>query len=316
MPSFIEEINLRGLWGEGHMSIFNVGELKSQALKSWVVIVFPSLGVAVLVAFYSLFLPNVYRSSVKVVSVDTSGGGLPGALGSLGGVASLAGINLSDGGSRDNKIAKELMVSRGAVLQFLKGHDLVTRLIAGSSWEAESGREKIDSDIYDVKNSSWVGGYFENSIGPTDKAVFESYVGKLKVKDVPDSPVTVISFESFSPIFSQEVLAKLVDWVNANMRDRALLEAQSSIAFLEGELVAAEFSEVKEGIYRLVEEQYKRKMLASATHNYALNILDEAYIPDEKSGPGRTIMVLFSFVFTLFFMSFFEVFRFYVKKMP
>ena len=73
---------------------------------------------------YALSLANQYKASA-VVSPSQSGGSSLGAMaGQLGGLASLAGINIGSGESNETQEAMEIMQSRGFMEEFIQTHDL------------------------------------------------------------------------------------------------------------------------------------------------------------------------------------------------
>ena len=50
--------------------------------------------------------------------------------------------------------------------------------------------------------------------------------------------------------------------------------------------------EMKDVFYRLIQEQIKTQMLAEATPEYAFTTISQPMVPEEKSKPKRSIMVM------------------------
>ena len=61
---------------------------------------------------YALSLPNQYKATVLLAPAQEESGGLSSALGQLGGLASLAGVNIGAGGGGESKHAQEILKSR------------------------------------------------------------------------------------------------------------------------------------------------------------------------------------------------------------
>ena len=74
---------------------------------------------ALVAVFYALSIPNQYRATALVSPAEGSGGGLSGALGQLGGLASLAGVSIGGGESSEAQVAQEIMRSRGLLKSLL-----------------------------------------------------------------------------------------------------------------------------------------------------------------------------------------------------
>ena len=80
-----------------------------------------------------------------------SGGGLSGALGQLGGLASLAGVSIGGGESSESQIAQEIMKSWSFVEGFIADNDLAVEVYAAEGWSKGSNELQINQDAYDLK---------------------------------------------------------------------------------------------------------------------------------------------------------------------
>ncbi len=90
---------------------------------------------AIASVFYALSLPNEYKATAIVAPASEQGGGGLGQMaGQLGGLASLAGINLGGGESNDSVIAMEIMKTWGFQEDFIKKHDLEVPIFAARGW--------------------------------------------------------------------------------------------------------------------------------------------------------------------------------------
>jgi uncharacterized protein involved in exopolysaccharide biosynthesis len=68
---------------------------------------------AVVSVIYALSLPNQFKASALLAPAQQQSGGLSGALGDLGGLASLAGVDIGGGGGGEAQIAQEILLSWG-----------------------------------------------------------------------------------------------------------------------------------------------------------------------------------------------------------
>ena len=115
-----DEIDLRELWNalwQGKVTIIAITSVFAIA--------------SVIIA---LMLPNIYRSEALLAPAEESqGGGLSALAGQFGGLASIAGINLSDGATDPTVVAIETLKSRRFVKTFIDKHQLLVPLMA-SRW--------------------------------------------------------------------------------------------------------------------------------------------------------------------------------------
>jgi hypothetical protein len=82
------------------------------------------------------------------------------------------------------------------------------------------------------------------------------------------------------------------------LRERAIDEANRSIAFLSAESDKTSKVILKEAIGRLTEEQVKTVMLAKVREEYALKVIDPALVPepDEIVRPRRALMAILGLI--------------------
>lgn len=74
----------------------------------------------------------------------------------------------------------------------------------------------------------------------------------------------------------------LVARLNAEMRDRAINDAEVSLEYLNSELEKTKNMEIKQAIFGLVEAEVKKAMYAEVREEYALRVIDPAFPPEER----------------------------------
>jgi uncharacterized protein involved in exopolysaccharide biosynthesis len=87
--------------------------------------------------------------------------------------------------------------------------------------------------------------------------------------------------------------------LNDEMRQRAIINADASLAYLQKELATTYEVPTREAISRLMESQIKKKMLANVTQEFALRFVDEATVPDADLPvrPNKLLMTGVGLVF-------------------
>jgi uncharacterized protein involved in exopolysaccharide biosynthesis len=95
---------------------------------------------------YALYKPNIYQASVLLAPTEGDGSAALG--GQLGGLASLAGVNIGQDGSNKVVIAKEILQSRAFLTNFIQRHYLEIPLMATKGWNMERREWIYDRDVY------------------------------------------------------------------------------------------------------------------------------------------------------------------------
>jgi LPS O-antigen subunit length determinant protein (WzzB/FepE family) len=246
---------------------------------------------AVMGIFYSLSLANTYQSKVLLAPNSAEGGfELPGQ---LGGLAALAGVNLSNGGANSTSLAIEIVKSKKFLSTFIEKHELLVPLMAAKSWDLSTNILLLDEDVYNFETSSWVREVDPPlTVKPSSLEANEAFNEIMSISTNEDTGFITLSIEFYSPFLAKVWIDFLVEDLNETMRERELKDAESSIAFLTGQLEKTSLSDVKEMLFSLIEEQTKTLMLANVRKEFMFETIDPAYNPEEKASPARAIIVI------------------------
>lgn len=248
---------------------------------------------ALVSVFYALSIPNQYRATALVSPAQGSGGGLSGALGQLGGLASLAGVSIGGGESSEAQVAQEIMRSRGFIEEFISENNLAVEVFAAEGWDMGSNQLEINSDIYDVDSLLWVQDAPAGKAGePSGWELFKKFSGMVSVSEDKKTGMVSISVEYFSPELAKEWVDRLVIGINQHMQSRKLEKVNINIQYLEAQIQKTSIAEMREVFYTIIEEQIKSKMLAEASPEYAFVTVSPAMVPEEKSQPKRALICI------------------------
>jgi uncharacterized protein involved in exopolysaccharide biosynthesis len=242
--------------------------------------------------FYSLSLPNIYKSEATLApSEDSSGGGLSRMAGQLGGLASLAGINLGSSGSNKTVIALEILRSRAFLTEFVDNHKILPELMAVDSWNRDLG-VTYNKEIYNPKSDTWT-----REVEPpqSPKPTSWEYVkvfrdSVLQVKKNEENGLVTLSVSHKSPEIAQQWVSWLVEDINNAMRLRDIQEAQRSVKYLTEELEETSLSDMQQVFYQLIEQQTQTIMLANVRPEYVFQVIDPPVVPEQKDKPSRALV--------------------------
>jgi hypothetical protein len=226
-------------------------------------------------------------------SADSSGGGLSGALGQLGGLASLAGVSLGGGESSEGQIAQEIMQSWSFIEGFVEDNNLAVGVYAADGWDKSSNELRINSGLYDVSKSQWL---VENSrtgeLGPSSWTLFQAFSGILSVSKDKNSGLLKVSIEYISPLIAKQWLDLYVAAINAHMQQREMAKVTRNIEYLQIQIKKTSIAEMQQVFYTIIEEQIKNKMLAEASPEFAFESVGPSMVPEMKSQPKRALICI------------------------
>jgi uncharacterized protein involved in exopolysaccharide biosynthesis len=227
---------------------------------------------------WALLSTSIYRSAAVLVPVnaDRTAGGASAALGNLGGLASLAGINI---GSQNSKLEEALTVlrSREFIERFISDRNLLPELFP-RKWDSRAQNWRVPASRVPTL---WKGyKYFVKSI--------------LNIDADKKTGLVTVNIDWKDRSEAADWANEVVDRVNSEMRERALHDAVLSTQYLEKEREGTQFVETREAINRLIEGEIRQKMLASVTKEYVFRVVDRA-LPadiDDILRPKRWLFVL------------------------
>ena len=249
---------------------------------------------SVVSVIYALSVPNQYKASALLAPAQQQSGGLSGALGQLGGLASLAGVSIGGGDSSESQVAQEIMKSWSFIEGFIAVNDLAVEVYAAEGWSRESNQLKFDNDVYEVKTKTWL---VENDkIGqlgpPTSWQLFEKFSEMLAVSEDKKSGLISVSIEYYSPQIAKQWLDLYISSINKHMQARQVVKVSNNIEYLEAQIEKTSITEMQEVFYTIIEEQIKSQMLAEASPDYAFVAVSPSMVPEEKSQPKRALICI------------------------
>ena len=243
---------------------------------------------------YALSLANQYKASAVVSPAQSGGSSLGAMAGQLGGLASLAGINIGSGESNETQEAMEIMQSWGFMEEFIQTHDLQVPIYAAIGWDKGSNSLKLNSDLYDATSERWL--IEDNESGenraPSSWELYEEFRERVAVSQDKKSGLINISVEYYSPQIAKQWVDLFIITINDYMRARKLEQVNRNIEYLTAQIDKTAIADMREVFYQLVEEQTKSKMLAEASPEYAFVTVSRAMVPEQKSQPKRALVCI------------------------
>lgn len=219
-----------------------------------------------------------YQAAATLAPARATGGeGLLDSLGQLGGLASLAGADL---GKNDALTEESLAVLRSRTFteSFIKDRGLMPKLFH-TKWDA--------------KRNAW-----KKPPGPTPARAYKRFNKVRSVAVDKKTGLVTLQIEWRDRNEAAQWATELVARLNAEMRARAIRDAEASLRFLEQEQLNITAVATREALGRLTESQLKQRMLANVTEEYAFRVVDRALPPDadDPVWPRKSLLAAVGFV--------------------
>jgi uncharacterized protein involved in exopolysaccharide biosynthesis len=220
----------------------------------------------------AFLMTPIYRAEVLLAPVsEERAGTLSSLAGQFGDLAALAGVNF---GTNKDKSAESIaaLKSRSLSVAFIEKENLKPILFP-RKWSAENKKWKDQDDV------------------PTDWEAFEIFDKDIRAVSVDKKTgLVTLAIEWKDPTLAAKWANALVRQVNTRLRNEAIEEAEKSTAYLEKQLASTSSVEIQQAIYRLVEAQAKKKMVANAREEYAFTVIDPAVQPERIARPKRVLI--------------------------
>ena len=238
----------------------------------WTVILTTVVCLALAIAVAFLWRP-VYRGEVVFAPAGQEAeSGLASLGGQLGSLASIAGLDDGTGQLKENALA--ILQSRAFTQEIIERENLLPVLF---------------EDLWDPATSSWL----PDADVPTLGDAFELFDEIRKVSEDRITGIITLAIDWHDRELAARWANLFVMEINHRVRREAISEAEESLGYLQEELSRTSAVELRQAIYRMIETQLNRIMLANVKVEYVFDVIDPAVVPDEdKFVAPRRLLIL------------------------
>jgi uncharacterized protein involved in exopolysaccharide biosynthesis len=245
-PAYDDEIDLWELWD----TVWS---------GRWLIIAITAL-FAVGGVTYALLAQQWWRADVVLAPADKKA--IPGALGQLGGLASLAGVSIGGGGDQE---PLAVLKSRGFAREFITEQNLMPVLFKDL---------KSDGPPPDIRDAV---------------RIFE---GIRSVSDDKKTGLVTLGIRWKDPETAANWANLMVQRLNARLRAQALAESQRNVDFLQKEMASTSVVSLQQSMGRVLEGEMQKLMLARGNEQFAYKIIDPATPPKQRDAPKRALIAI------------------------
>jgi len=246
--------------------------------------IFAAVSVAV-----SLNLPNIYssRAILTITDKEIGGGSSSGPGAGMGGIAAMAGIQISSGTNDLGFTVIETIKSYDFLDHLINIDGVLENLYAAIDYDAAADQIIYDDNLYDSKTEEWI---IEK---PSNVQAYGKYISSIAVSKNKTNGFIYLNFSHFSPRFTKDFTNLIVKEVNDVIRLRDLDESNKSMHFLKAKLGDTSETEIRFTINELIKTEIKTQTFANIKENYAVEPVDSAFLPNQKSSPARALICIF-----------------------
>ena len=269
-------------------------------IKRWRLVLAAAAGAFVLAVMYLHFSTYSYTATLMVSPViSSSSDNASGKLGSLSGLASLAGINVGgDMGTQAFMLYQQGLYSRDVANDLATNPEFL-HAVFRNQWDAANKRwirppaavravVNIVKGILGMPYTPWQ---------PPNGALLQDYIAaNVAVNTDPQKPVVTITYRDKDPQFAVKFLEELDRAVDNKLRTNALVRANQYSSYISQKLNTVTNADVREALMKTLTDQEKIEMMASVTAPYAAQPFGLPSASRRPTNPTPVVVVGFAIV--------------------
>ena len=289
---------------------FSISDLIEILKKAKLVILYTTFSFFLVSSIYIFLQPNQFASSSLLSIVDDTeagGSGFQDIASRYGGLASLAGVAISNDSSSKSDLVIATLQSRDFFEHLSNIPEIYPSLVASKTYDSDSKILTLDEKIYNSEKLVWVNGK------PSILGAHLNFLNNMTVSKDKRTGFIYIAYQHISPEFAFKMARTIISEVNNVVREQHLAEAKKSISYLNNALKNTAEIATKSSITTLLDAQLKVQMIANVRQDYLVRAIDEPFLPEWKAGPTRLKFIFLSTIAGLLISAFFAMYLHYFR---
>ena len=267
-------------------------ELIRTLLQAWKTIVSITIFCTGLSVAYALYATEIFKAETLLAPAQEEKSGASSALSQFGGLAAMAGVSIPGDSNVEQVVAT--LNSRKFLRTYINHNKLIPVLF---------------EHIWDADSQAWMVPSSEDE--PTVQEALQSFKACLSVDEDKKSGLITLSISWKDPEVAAQWANDLVKQLNEQLREQAIADSQKRVGYLEQELAKTTLQDMRAVLYKLLESEKQKAMLANVNEDFALEVIDPAVAPETREKPKRKLIVAlggvcggFLGIFAVFFSQF------------
>ena len=284
--------------GEGGDDRIDLAKIVGQLWLGRKDLLFP-VGVSAVLAVIFLHVGTYYYTA-KLTLVPTQAQSQSG-LGQLGGLASLAGINISAMQSVSPfSLYPDVLKSRAVADDFARHYpDVMHRLFKGQ-WDEHDRKWMPPSGIFHKVMTTAemiIGAHVTQWVPPSSAQLQELISARVQTQQDLKKPVLTISYADPDPAFARYFLQRLNESTDRVLRRMTLDRSSQYARYLENKLATVQLSELRQVLVNSLSEQETIIMMGSSNTSFAAQTLGPAVSSLQPTSPSPWLIIFLSVTF-------------------
>ena len=257
--------------------------------------------------FVAKSTPNIYRSSALLEPQQDNQSQSSFSSSGIGGLASIAGIQLPSASGDKGLYAIETIKSKLFFKHLLQidSETILPSLMAIDSYNIDNNNITYDKKIYDQKSQKWIRLVKGNQKKvPSYIEAHDYFLSIIEIYKDKKTGYVYIAIDHQSPVFAQHILKLIISEVNTISRQREIKESSDAIDYLTLKQSSTNVSSLRSSINNLIEQQLQKQMLSNIREEFLLKTIDPPIIPEVRVSPNRVFIciigVFFGFILSVF----------------
>jgi LPS O-antigen subunit length determinant protein (WzzB/FepE family) len=265
---------------------------------------------------YSLYLPNIYQSSA-LLSPVVNENSMNQSMKNVGGLASLAGINIQSQSGNSNTIKA---IQKLRTLSFFEKNILpnifLPNLLAVESWNSSTNNISYNNSLYNEISKTWTReAQHPKTQIPSAQEAFAVFMNEhLSLSIDPETGFVTISIKHKSPFIAKAWTELVVKEINSFFRIKDEAEAMAALNFLNAQISQTTFTEIKQVIAQLLQQKTQQLTLIEVSDFYVFEYIDPPAVMERKSEPKRSIISILGTFLGAIIAVLIVLIRYYVLK--
>ena len=223
--------------------------------------------------------------------------------GNLGGLASLAGVQLPSGGTTEFITFQAMLKSQEVASRLFADENLIQRLFAGEWDESRKSFLQPITTLGNVKRmlKPLLTGEGQSAyIAPNAARLAKTLAEDLSVSEDQTSGMLKLSMESAKPKLASDLMLALIRETDGFLKERFVISGSDALRFYQQKISKARSREHREALAKLIATEEQKLMLATREGPFVVEIMmgpDQSLRP---TSPKSSLVLALGLVLGLF----------------
>jgi uncharacterized protein involved in exopolysaccharide biosynthesis len=258
----------------------------------------------VIAVIYSITRTPLYDSESLLAPApqeNLPGGGLAGLVGSFSAIGDILGLM---GGGMDIEETVAVLNSREFTDRFIETHGVLPYLFSDQwdadkkAWKAGAGTDTGWTASMRRKLDDWAAGGAPAKSpaaarpGPSPEEAYKRFDKLRKVVIDRRTKFVRLTLRARTPQLAQSWSEAMIKDLNSALQAKAQQDAARAVDVLGRRVASEQIESIRVTAAKLLESHLQRQVLAEVRQDYAVKVLDPPTLPERRSYPRRTRMVI------------------------